>query len=388
MARTIRLAIGFVFLSLALVASASAQRPELPASLDESRVPVALLVDADTGQVLFSRNANRRFVPASITKVMTLYTAFDLIDAGQLDLRQSLTVRPQVWMEWRAKGSSMFLNAQDRVPLADLLTGIATVSANDAAIVVAEEAAGSVSAWTTQMNAKARAIGMTQSHFATPNGWPDEGQTFTTASDLVTLGRAMVDNHPDKFARFVGVPEFRYQSITQSNRDPMLGRVNGADGIKTGYTNEAGFGYLGTARRGPQRLMLVLVGVTSSGARARAARDLVEWGFGEFERRPLFSKASAVGEARVQNGTERYLNLLAERDIAVSLPQALEPGLELNITYEGPLRAPITAGEQVATLEIRVYGVETAQVPLLAGKSIAKAGFFGRIYNAVAGWFA
>ncbi|MEL6487891.1 MAG: D-alanyl-D-alanine carboxypeptidase family protein [Pseudomonadota bacterium] len=371
-----------------LSAPTIAQRPELPTSLDEKRVPIALLVDADTGQVFFARNADRRFVPASMTKVMTLYTAFELIDAGQLTPSQLLTVRPEVWMEWRSKGSSMFLNADERVPLADLLTGIATVSANDAAIAVADQAAGSVAAWTAQMNSKARSLGMTQSHFGTPNGWPDEGQTFTTASDLVTLGRAMVDNHPDKFARFVGNPEFRHQNITQSNRDPMIGRVNGADGIKTGYTNESGFGYLGTAKRGSQRLMLVVGGVASNAARARAARDLMEWGFGKFERKSLFSKGSQIGEARVQDGAERQVSLVTERDIAVSVPKALKPEMELHIIYDGPLRAPIAAGEQVATLEIRVDGVDTAHVPLLAGKDVAKAGLFGRIYNAIVGWFA
>ncbi|MEO0699848.1 MAG: D-alanyl-D-alanine carboxypeptidase family protein, partial [Pseudomonadota bacterium] len=377
------MALGLALVSFVLSVPTHAQQPAPPASLNEAQVPIALLLDADTGQVLFSRNVTRRFVPASMTKVMTLYTAFELIDSGQLDLRQSLTVSPKVWREWRAKGSSMFLNADERVPLSDLLTGIATVSANDAAIVVADEAAGSVPAWTAQMNAKARAIGMTQSHFGTPNGWPDEGRTFTTASDLVTLGRALVNDHPDKFARFVGITQFRYQNITQSNRDPMIDRVEGADGIKTGYTNESGFGYLGTAKRGSQRLMLVVGGANSNSSRARAARDLIEWGFGEFERRPLFSAGSTIAEARVQDGAERAVALIAERDIAVSVPKTLDPGLELNVVYDGPLRAPVAAGERVATLEIRIEGMETARVALLAAKDVGKAGFFGRIYNAV-----
>ena len=384
----IRVLHAVLLLYAALAAPIKAQTAQPGPGLDEAQVPIALLVDADTGQVLFERNANRRFVPASMTKVMTLYTAFDLMDSGQLDPRQSLVVSPEVWMEWRAKGSSMFLNADERVPLSKLLTGIATVSANDAAIVVAEQSAGSVAAWTAQMNAKARAIGMRQSHFATPNGWPDEGQTFTTAQDLITLGRALVNTHPDKFARFVGLSEFRHQGITQSNRDPMIRRVEGADGIKTGYTNESGFGYLGTAKRGPQRLMLVVGGAPSNAARARAARGLIQWGFSAFDRAPLFSRGELIGTARVQDGDSRQVGLFAERDIAVSVPKSLEGRLELNVIYDGPLRAPIAAGERVATLEVKVEGMATTRVPLLADKAVAKAGFWGRIYNAIAGWFA
>lgn len=359
-----------------------------PAEVRDADIPIVLLVDASNDQVLYSHNASRRFVPASVTKAMTLYTAFELIDEGQLDLRQSLTVSPEIWMEWRAKGSRMFLNADDLVSLPNILTGIATVSANDASIVLAEGAAGSVSAWTSLMNAKARGLGMVGSHFATPNGWPDEGQTFTTAQDLVLLGKALFEKHPEKSAQFIGQSEFRYNSITQSNHDPMIGRVVGADGIKTGYTNEAGFSFLGTAKRGDQRLILVIAGANRNAQRARAARSLVEWGFSAFARKTLYAKGAAVGSARVQNGSARSVQLVADRAIAVNLPEGKSDELRLTISYNGPLRAPIAAGDRVATLEISAPDMEPARIPLMARRSIAKAGFFARITNALAGWFS
>ena len=210
-----------------------------PAVPTEAEAPIALLIDVTSGQVLHEREADRRFVPASITKAMTTFLAFELLEEGNLDPRQVMTIRPDTWREWSGKGSTMWLPADARVTVDEMLTAIANVSANDASVVLAEGQAGSVAAWTAMMNAKARELGMVNSHFGTPNGWPDEGRTFTSARDLAKLADAMVSRHPQKFARYVGKPEYRYNNITQYNRNPMIGRVQGADGIKTGYTNEA-----------------------------------------------------------------------------------------------------------------------------------------------------
>lgn len=363
-----------------------AQLPKTPDDVVDKRVPIAFLIDASNGQVLFERNASRRFVPASITKAMTLYTAFEMLDAGELIFQQSLTVTPEVWMEWGGKGSTMFLNANERVTLSDILTGIATVSANDGAAVLAQQAAGSSSAWTALMNANAREIGMTQSHFGTPNGWPDEGYTFTNARDLAALGAALFRNHPQKSARFIGRSNFRYQSITQRNQDPIIGKIEGADGIKTGYTNEAGFGFLGTAKRDGKRLVMVIAGANRSGERNRAARDLIEWGFAAFDHMRLFSRGDIVGEARVQGGSSRSLALVVDRDTGLNLPNGTGQGIELKIEYDGPLRAPIAQGDRVARLRISAPGVPPASVPLYAGQTIAPAGFFARITNAISSW--
>ena len=365
-----------------------AQRVAPPADLTDIDFPVVYLVDASNGQVLFEREADRRFVPASVTKVMTLFAAFELIDDGKLAPDHLLTVSPEAWTEWRGKGSTMFLNADDRVLLSELLTGIANVSANDASYVLAEGAAGSLEGWTAQMNAKARSIGMTQSHFGTPNGWPDEGRTFTTARDLVTLARVLMRDHPEKVARYMGKREFTFAGITQPNHDPMIGRIEGADGLKTGYTNEAGFNYLGSAKRGDQRLIVVVAGGDRKSERAKLARGLVEWGFSAFDRKALFSNGATVGSARVQNGSARSVDLIADRDIVASVPKGRDENVRMTIRYDGPLRAPIAAGDPVATLVIEAPDMEPARVPLLAKDSIENAGFFARIANAIAGWLS
>ncbi|NQX96012.1 MAG: D-alanyl-D-alanine carboxypeptidase, partial [Erythrobacter sp.] len=294
---------------------------------------------------------------------------------------------PEAWMEWRGKGSTMFLNADERVLVSDILTGIANVSANDGSYVLAEEVGGSLEGWTSLMNAKARSLGMTQSHFGTPNGWPDEGRTFTTARDLSILGKAMMRDHPEKVARFIGRREFTYNGITQPNYDPMISRIEGADGIKTGYTNEAGFTYLGTAKRGDQRLILVVAGGNRQVERARFARGLIEWGFSAFERTSLFSKSALVGQAQVQDGDRRRVDLMTPSDVFMNMPQGRAGDIRIRIVYDGPLRAPITAGEPVATLVIEAPDMQPARMPLLAGQSVGEAGFFARIANAVAGWF-
>lgn len=358
--------------------------PAVPTAIE---APVALLVDLGSGQVLHARNPDARFMPASVTKVMTLYLAFELIAQRRLDPAQVFTMSPAVSREWRRKGSTMFLDTGEQVRVDDLLLGIANVSANDGAAVLAEGQAGSLAAWTAQMNAAALALGMTGSHFESPNGWPDEGRTFTTASDLVTLARAMITRHPDKFGYYIGRAGLDYKGIAQVNHDPMIGRVPGADGIKTGFTNEAGFSYLGTARRNGQRLVLVLAGVENGRLRAKIAKAYVEWGFSAFDRKPLFANGATIGEARVQDGDARHIALKAAGPVAINLPRGSDPQLAATIRYEGPLRAPITAGQEVAVLEVTAEGVAPARVPLYAAQSVGTAGPLDRIINAIAGVF-
>ncbi|WP_299192624.1 D-alanyl-D-alanine carboxypeptidase family protein [uncultured Erythrobacter sp.] len=372
----------------ALLFSATAHAQASPTVPSDSDAPIAMLVDVTSGQVLHARNIDRRFVPASITKVMTLFHAFELVDEGKLDPAQVLTMRDETWREWNGEGSTMWINAGDTVPVESLLMGIANISANDASIMLAEGHAGSVAAWVDAMNERARGLAMTGSHFGTPNGWPDEGRTFTTARDLVTLAEAMIEGHPEKYARYMGKPGYAYSGIEQPNRDPMIGRVEGADGIKTGYTNEAGFGYLGTAARDGQRLVLVVAGVSRNAIRARAARSYLEWGFSAFDREQLFVAGESVGNARVQDGSARAVMLRTDRAVFVNVPSGRTADLRLSIRYDGPVRAPIHAGDEIATLVIEVPDMEPAQVPLLAAESVAEAGFFARIINGVAGWFS
>lgn len=375
-------------LASALLLAATTQAQPTAAPPPEDEVPIALLVDLTSGQVLHQRNADRRFVPASITKVMTLFRAFELIAAGKLVPAQTFTMRDETWREWSGKGSTMWIGAGEPVSVHDMLTGIANVSANDAAAALAEGQAGSVDAWVAAMNEEARRLGMTQSHFGTPNGWPDEGRTFTTAHDLVKLARAMITRHPELYARYIGKRGFRYNGIEQSNHDPLIGRTRGADGIKTGYTNEAGFGYLGSVERDGQRLVLVVAGVDRSDTRARAARNYIEWGFSAFERRRLFGEQQVVGEARVQGGGARRVGLRTDRTVYVNVPRGASGELSMSISYDGPLRAPFSAGDRVATLVVEVPGMEPARLPLLATDDVEQAGVFARMLNGIAGWFS
>ena len=381
----------FLILLGALAMPARAQLPfeqVLPAIPRADEAPVAILVDITSGQVLHARNPDRRFMPASVTKVMTLYLAFELIEQGRLDPAQVFTMSPVVAREWRRKGSTMFLDAGERVRVDDLLLGIANVSANDGAAVLGEGQAGSVAAWTLAMNDTARGIGMSGSHFGTPNCLPDEWRTFTTANDMVRLSRAMITRHSDKFGYYIGRAGFDYKGIAQVNHDPLIGHLAGADGIKTGFTNESGFSYLGTARRNGQRLVLVLAGVENGHLRARLARAYMEWGFTAFEHRRLFAPGQAVGEARVQNGDARSLALVGKGAVAVNLPLGSAGKLAATIRYEGPLRAPIAAGQEIAVLEVTAPGTAPARIPLYAAEAVGVAGPFDRIINAVAGLFS
>jgi D-alanyl-D-alanine carboxypeptidase (penicillin-binding protein 5/6) len=385
-----RLALLLMLLGV-LAMPARAQLPGervIPAVPSAEEAPIALLVDISSGQVLHARNPDRRFMPASVTKVMTLYLAFELIEQGKLDTAQVFTMSPAVAREWRRKGSTMFLDQGERVRVDDLLLGIANVSANDGAAVLAEGYAGSVKGWTSLMNETARQLGMGNSHFGTPNGFPDEGRTFTTANDLVRLARAMITRHPDKFGYYIGRLGFDYKGIAQVNHDPLIGRLPGADGIKTGFTNESGFSYLGTARRNGQRLVMVLGGVENGRLRARIARAYMEWGFSAFERRRLFEPGAVIGEARVQDGNARRVALIGKGAVAINLPRASKAKLAATIRYQGPLRAPIAAGQEVAMLEVTGPGVAPARIPLYAAAAVDVAGPLDRIINAIAGIFS
>lgn len=375
-----------LFAALLVAQTAFAQSEPAVPPADE--VPIAMLVDISSGQILHAREVDRRFVPASITKVMTLFTAFERIEEGALDPRQIFTVRRETGEEWGGKGSTMWLEAGDAVAVDNLLLGIANVSANDGSIVLAEGQAGSVAEWVRAMNAEARVLGMANSHFGTPNGWPDEGATFTSARDLVTLARALFQRHPEKVARYIGLPGFTWNGIAQVNHDPLIGRLAGADGIKTGFTNEAGYGYLGTAQRGGQRLVLVVAGVERGSVRARAARNYMEWGFTAFERERLFDEGQIIGKARVQGGDARSIGLVADRAVVVNVPKGRAGELEATIVYDGPVRAPFAAGDEIATLIVDVPGMEPARIPLRAAQGVGTAGFFARIVNGVAGWFS
>lgn len=373
-------------LSLSVAAASADQTPILPAA-PPPEVPIALLVDLSSGQTLYARDPDRRFMPASITKVMTAFTAFELIAAGKVKPDQLVMVSEQTFSDWRSVGSTMFLANRQRVSIDALLHGVTTVSANDGAAVLGEGLAGSLPKWLDLMNATARSIGMRNSHFGTPNGWMDEGRTFTTARDLTILADAMITRHPDLYDRYFGHKRLKFNGFEQRNHDPVTGVVEGADGIKTGFTNQAGYGFLGSAERDGRRLVMVIAGAPTSRIQKQSSRQFLEWGFQAFRGHPLFSQDAVISTARVQGGSARSVDLVAQRPIGYDLPNGQTGKVRLTVHYEGPLRAPIASGEQVAELEIAVEGLEPSRVPLVAATSVEPANAVERLVNGVAGIF-
>ncbi len=347
-----------------------------------------MLTDLGSGQVLYARDPDRRFAPASVTKVMTAYTAFGLMRRGNLRPQSLVTVDPSIAQEWKGKGTSLYLEGGQQVPIDTLLRAITTVSANDAAVVLATSSAGSVPAWADWMNANARALRMSGSHFGTPNGWPDKGVTYVTARDLTRLASALLARYPTEYRTYFGQKQLAYNGRTQENKDPAIGVVSGADGIKTGHTNEAGYNYLGSAERGGRRLVMVIAGAQSEEQRAAASRALLEWGFAAWQARPLFATGAVVGEARVQNGDAREVPLCAGREIAAMFPKGQSGPIALRIVYRGPLVAPIAKGAQVAELEVSSAGLPPGRVPLYAARSIGEAGPIDRLVNGLMELFA
>ena len=374
--------------ALACVAAPLGARDEVAFSVPTpEEAPIAYLIDASSGQVLFEREANRRFMPASITKVMTTFLAFEWMEEGRLFPQQVYGVRPDTFREWNRKGSTMFLPADARVSVDDLIHGVTTVSANDGSVVLAEGAAGSVEDWVAAMNAKAREIGMADSHYGTPNGWMDEGRTFVTAHDLGVLGRAMVTRHPSKYRHFVGAETFKYNGIEQRNHDPISGVVEGADGIKTGFTNQAGYGFLGSAIRDGRRLIMVVAASPTGRDRNRASKAFIEWGFRNFDSAKLFPKGARIANARVQGGGAPVVGLVADGPLSVSVPAGVaRPEITMSLRYEGPLQAPIAKGEQVAELVVTIEGMPEHRVPLMAAEEVLEATAVQRVFNAMRSW--
>jgi D-alanyl-D-alanine carboxypeptidase (penicillin-binding protein 5/6) len=382
MPRTILLATAA---SVLLAAAAPAAAPQF-----DTQANVAYLIDLSSGATLYAKNADMRMPPASMAKMMTTDVAFELIDRGQLPLNKMCSVRPETWQKWHgpAAGSTMFLSPNEQVSVENLLKGIVTLSGNDASVVLAECIAGTEQAFTDQMNALGKRIGLTNSHFGTANGWPDNGVTYVSARDLATLARWEIEHHYKLYKQFYSLPSFTWgktmgagQDITQANRNPILGVVPGADGLKTGHTDEAGYGFTGSAEQNGRRLIEVLAGLPSWNARVVESKRLIEWGFGAWQARPLFQQGAKVGEAKVQLGSSSEVSLVAPRNLAVTVPAGLSTGaVQMKIRYEGPLVAPIAKGQEIAQLVVTTGDTPPQIVPLVAGEDVGKAGFFGRIW--------
>lgn len=368
-------------LSLAVPASAAAPTYD-------SAAPIAYMVDLSSGAELYARDADRRIPPASMAKMMTVLVAFDMIDSGKVSKDKKIRVREDTWREWNNRGSSMFLGVNEQVSVRQLLHGVVTLSGNDASVVLAQGLAGSEQAFVGMMNEKARAIGMKNSHFGNANGWPDEGVTYVTARDLATLAKATFEEHPALYNEFYGQHEFTWQGIKQPNRNPLIGKVQGSDGLKTGHTEEAGYGFTGSAQQNGRRLVEVIAGLDSYNGRIKEAVSFMEWGFGAWTTKPLFEKGAQVATAAVQQGGSRSVPLVAPRNLAVTLPATQGGDYKLSVQYEGPLKAPIAQGAKVAELIVTTADGSMQRMPLVAGEEVGEAGVFARIWNGFLSLFA
>src|SRR4028119_1709439 len=286
----------------------------------ETAAPVAYLLDLSSGAILYSKDPDRRIPPASMAKMMTTHLAFHMIKRGEVKLGQMCQVRPETWRQWHGPqaGSTMYLSPGERVGVENLLHGIVPLSGNDATVVLAECLAGTEPAYAALMNAEAKRLGMTNRNFGNTNGWPDEGVTFTTARDLAKLAAATIQETPDLYKVFYQKKEFTWGKtlgsgapITQGNRNPLLGRVAGADGLKTGHTQEAGYGFTGSAEQNGRRVIMVVAGLGSFNQRIEESVKFMDRGFRSWKAQPLFEKGEKVGEAQVQLGSEDSVPLMA-----------------------------------------------------------------------------
>jgi serine-type D-Ala-D-Ala carboxypeptidase (penicillin-binding protein 5/6) len=372
----------------AVFASAIALPVTAAAPPFETAAPVAFMIDLASGAVLYAKDADRRMPPASMAKIMTTHVAFDLIDRGELSLDKMCTVRPETWRQWHGPqaGSTMFLSPGEEVSVKNLLHGIVTLSGNDASVVLAECISGTEPAFVALMNRKSQELGLQNSYWGNPVGWPDGGVTYTTARDLANLAAADINQHGKLYREFYGQREFTWgqtlgsnRPITQGNRNPLLGRVPGADGLKTGHTNEAGYGFTGSAEQDGRRLVMVVAGLDGFNQRIEESVRFMQWGFNAWQARPLFQQGTKVGEARVQLGGARSVGLVAPRNLAVTVPAGLGRNVTARIAYEGPVKAPIAEGQHIADLVVSSEGMPDQVMPLVAERAVSEAGFFSRM---------
>ena len=341
----------------------------------------AIIVDADTEQVLLEKNADDRMPPSSMSKLMTMYVVFDQLKQGQLRLEQTLPVSERAW---RMGGSKMFVELNAQVSVADLIRGVIVQSGNDACIVLAEGIAGSETQFAVMLNDYGRRIGLRSSTFRNSTGWPDPEHRMT-ARDLSILARRLITDFPEYYP-YYSERSFRWNNITQENRNPLLGRVAGADGLKTGHTDEAGYGLTGSAKRGDRRLILVVNGLNSMRARAEESERLMEWGFREFENVVLFRAADVVDQAPVYLGERATVPLVGGRDVVITMPRTWRNRLQVRVRFEAPVPAPVARGTELGRLVVSGQGVPPREVPLFAGADVARLGLLPRIPALVGRW--
>ncbi|NBD28793.1 MAG: D-alanyl-D-alanine carboxypeptidase [Alphaproteobacteria bacterium] len=365
-----------LFLALALLLTAA--QMVLAQSFD-TRASAAYVYDQTTDTVLLAKNADEPLPPASMSKLMTLYMAFEAIGDGRLSVDERLPVSQHA-MDYG--GSTMFLDTTDRVRVEDLLRGIVVLSGNDASAVIAEALSidGTESGFARMMTERARALGMENSTFTNSNGWPAAGHRMSMR-DLGILADRLIADFPTFYPLFA---EERYEFDGRapqnvSNRNPLLGLGIGADGLKTGHTQEAGYGLVGSAKQGDRRIIFAITGMDTAQARAEEAEQIINWAFRQFAERDVADAGTRIAEAEVWMGQSPLVGLTLKDDLSMLVPVTGSSDIEAEVVYSGPIEAPIAAGDAIAELVIRLDGLPETRAPLVADGDVARGGFTSRL---------
>lgn len=351
----------------------------VPAFAFDTKAKAAYVLDQTTGTILLAKNADTPLPPASMSKLMTIYIALEFIANGNLKLDERLPVSQHAQ---NYGGSTMFLDTKDRVTVQDLLQGIIVLSGNDASAVIAEALSpdGTETGFAELMTMRAQQMGMTNSVFKNSNGWPTPGHVMSMR-DLGYLANRLISDYPDYYGMFAQ-KEFLFDGRAPANtrnRNPLLGLGIGADGLKTGHTEQAGYGLVGSAKQGDRRVIFVISGLTSSKERAEEAEALVNWAFRQFANKSFGTSGQTIVTAPIWDGASSSVELALDQDLTVAVP--ISSGQEINFEaiYDAPLQAPIIAGNQYGTLVVKPVGLPEFRVPLVAKSSVEKGGFRSKI---------
>lgn len=352
----------------------------LPARAFETAASAAWVYDMTTGTVLMDKNADQPLPPASMSKLMTINMLFEALKDGRVTMDTEFAVSS------RAKGmggSTMFLQETDRPTVSDLIRGIIVNSGNDACVVVAEGLAGTEEAFAAQMTERGKALGMTASTFTNSSGWPDQNHRMSMR-DLGILGKRLIEDFPEFYPIF-SETEFNYKDrapANSRNRNPLLELGVGADGLKTGHTQEAGYGLVGSAKQGDRRIIFAITGLASEQARAEEAERIVSWAFRQFSEKTVAKTGVRVAEAEVHLGAAETVGLVPAKDVRLLVPALVQDSVTAEVVYNGPLIAPVTKGTEVAELIIYAPDLPDRRVPLVAEADVGKAGFLKRLTTA------
>ncbi len=351
--------------SLALLLAA----PQAQAEQFATEARNAILVDMTSGAVLMEKEADEPVPPASMSKLMTVVMVFEALASGRLSMDDEFIVSEKAW---KKGGSKMFVKVGDRISVQNLLRGIIVQSGNDASIVVAEGLAGSEEEFARRMTIRAREIGLENSQFRNATGWPAEGHEMSVR-DLAQLAEHIIREYP-QFYKIYSEESFQWEGINQRNRNPLLGLGLGADGLKTGHTEAAGYGLVGSAVKGDRRLVLVIAGLPSATSRSIEAERLIRWGFREFETKQLLSEGAEVGTAAVWIGAAPRVPLIVKNPVVMTTPFGGLKKITGEIVYSGPVEAPIAKDKRIATLLLSAEGIKDVEVPLYAGEAVERGG--------------